>query len=177
MKSVYALLICLLALLLIMLLAWIWSPLAQATGVPHPEYKGMYISVANIDEARHTRWLGYFFGLGIIGVFGSFLFLGNRKKGKLTPISQWLWIGIVMYSIAYSGMVFSHWEYVAEGGGAFVLSMPIPTAWMICGVWFVPAIITLVYILKFESWIISEEEIATFHSTIDRSIDAPQDTQ
>jgi len=147
-------------------MAAVWSPIPNATGAPHPEFNGMMISVANIDEAPHTRWLGYFFGLAIIGVFGSFLFLGNRKKEKLTPIKKWLWIGLILYTLVYTGMVLSHWSYVANDGGPFFMSMPAPTAWMIFGVWFVPIIITLTYIIKFEDWIISDKEIKDFHKSM-----------
>jgi hypothetical protein len=166
MKSIHILLFSLVCLLVLTAMAAFWAPIPDATGVPHPEFKGMMISTANIDEAPHTRWMGYLFGLAVIGVFGSFLFLGNRKKGQLTPMKKWLWIGLGLYTMVYTCMVVSHWNYVANDGGPFILSMPAPTAWMIIGVWFVPIIITLTYIIKFEDWIISDDEIKEFHEAV-----------
>ncbi len=159
-------LLSLISLLVIIGLAYFWSPMAQATGLPHPQFPGMYISTANIDQAVHTRWLGYLFGLAIIVLFGSFLFLGNRKKGKSTPMKKWLWIGLGAYVFVFSGMVFSHWQYVMDGGGEFLGFLPLPTAWMIVGVWLTPIIITAAYSIKFDDWIISEAEIAAFHEEV-----------
>ena len=148
-----------------MVLAWQWAPIEYATGFPHPnpEFKGMYVSKANIDQEPHTRWLGYLFGLGIISLLTSLLVMGNRKNGKPTGIIKWIGITMVIYAMAYSGMVISHWQYAANDGGSFFQFMPVPTAWMIMGIWFIPLILTLVYIVKFEDWIISDEEIKEFH--------------
>ena len=169
MKSIYAVLFFLIFLIVIMILAWQWSPVEFATGFPHPnpEFKGMYISKTNIDVVPHTKWLGYLFGLGIIGLFSSLLVLGNRKNGKATGIVKWIFITMIIYTIAFSGMVFSHWDYAANNGGNFFKFMPIPTAWMIIGIWSIPLILTAVYIVKFEDWIISDEEIKAFHDYLD----------
>lgn len=167
MKYIYLLLGSLLVLIGVVLLAQIWSPVDFAFGYPHPEYKGMMISKANIDQQPHTRWLGILFGAGIIALFGSFMLIGNRKKGKLTGLGKYVIIGIGAYFLAYTGLVVSHWSYVANDGGAFFASMPIPTAWMIFGVWFVPLIITVSYILNFEKEIISENDIKEFQDFLE----------
>lgn len=162
MKYIYILLVVLIALLALVLLAAVTPQVENATGVLHPEFPGMFISPANIDQAVHTRWIGYLFGLGIIFLFGIMLFIGNRKKGKLTSIGPWLYVGLLVYMLAYSMMVFSHWDYTLNHDSSFFLSMPKPTAWMIYVVWFVPLVITIAFIVKFESAIISDEEIDEF---------------
>lgn len=163
MKLFYALFAILLLLLTIILLAAISPEVVGATGVPHPDFKGMLISPANIDEVTHTRWLGYLFGTGIIALFGVMLFIGNRKKGRITSMGKWLWLGIIAYFLVYTALVISHWMYAANKGGPFVFSMPVPTAWMIFGAWFIPLIITIAYVVKFDDAVISEEEIESFH--------------
>ena len=163
MKLFHILFIILVALLAIILLAAVTPEVVGATGAPHPEFKGMFVSPANIDLEPHTRWLGYLFGLGIIALFGIMLFIGNRKGGKVTSIGKWLTIGLVLYILVYTLMVISHWSYAAENGGPFFLFMPAPTAWMIFGAWFVPLVITFAYVFKFEDAVISDEEIESFH--------------
>ncbi len=166
MKLFYLLFATLISLLVIVLFAGITPEVANSTGVPHPEFKGMLIGPNNIDQAVHTRWLGYFYGLGIIFLFGVFLLIGNRKKGKLTSIGKWILIGIGAYLLFYTMMVLSHWSYSDNDGGDFILMMPAPTAWMIYGVWFVPLIITAAFVFKFEEAIISDEEIASFEAYV-----------
>ncbi len=156
----------LLSILAVIIVAAISPETPQATGIPHPEFKGMFVAPNNIDQAPHTRWLGYLYGITIILLFGTFLIIGNRKKGKVTSIGKWIGVAIVIYLIVFTLMVVSHWSYSDNDGGPFALMMPAPTAWMIYGVWFVPLIITIAYIFKFEEAIISDLEIEDFHKFI-----------
>ncbi len=163
MKLFYILFFVLIFLLSIILIAAVSPEVIGATGAPHPEFEGMLISPANIDQEPHTKWLGYLFGFGVITLFGVMLFIGNRKKEKITSIGKWIGLGLIVYLIVYTGLVVSHWSYVKNDGGDFFMFMPIPTAWMIFGAWFVPLIITLAYTLKFEEAVISDQEIKEFH--------------
>ena len=163
MSLFHNLFITLLLLLVIIALAAILPEVQNATGVPHPEYKGMFISPTNIDADMNTRSLGFFFGSGIIAVFGLMLMIGNRKNGKVTPIKKWLIIGMLTYYAVFIGLTMSHTRYTIFDGGPFFMSMPVPTAWMIFGAWFTPLIITIAYVWTFERNIISQEEIEEFH--------------
>ena len=171
MKLFYLLLCVLLFLLSIILLAGLIAPIPAATGIPHPEFSGMYIAPNNIDQVTHTRWLGYLFGLGILGLFTAMLFIGNLKAGKITTIGKWLGMAMIVYMIVFSFMVFSNWTYVNQVEHSFFDFMPIPTAWMIYAVWFAPLIITIAYITKFEEAIISDQEIEAFHKFLDQHRD------
>ncbi len=164
MKFIHALLAGLIALLVITLIAYFWNPVEYAYGFPHPDHPGMLISKANIDQQTNTRWLGYLFGLGIITVMFSFIFIGSRKKGRPTVLGKYIYLGLAAFLFVFSGMVFSHWKYAANEGGTFFASMPVPTAWMVFGVWFVPIIITIAFVVKFDECVISEEEIKEFEA-------------
>ena len=80
MKPFYVLLALFTFLLVLVGVAQFYNPLPGLTGVPHPEIKGMMISSGNTDQFEHLRWLGYFFALGVVGVFGCIYFIGNLKK-------------------------------------------------------------------------------------------------
>ena len=167
MRIFHLLLFVLLSLLVIILLTAITPVVQEATGVAHPDYPGMFIGPANTDMAVHTRWLGYLFGLGIICLFGTMLFIGNRKNGQPTVIAKWIGAGLILYVMGYTAMVISHWAYSDNDGGAFFTFLPQPTAWMIFVVWFIPLIITLSYVIHFDKGVISEEEVADFHKFLE----------
>ena len=162
MKLVHTCLISLIALVVIITLAQFWAPIQDAYGVSHPTCPEMMISAVNIDDEPHTRWLGYLFGMGVMAVLGTMILIGVRKKGRTSLLSQDVYIGLVCYVIAYSGMVISHWHYNTIDDSNFFASIPIPTAWMILGVWFVPLIITITFIRRYDNSVISEEEITEF---------------
>ena len=156
-------------LLLIVLAASLAPGIQEATGVPHPDYPGMFVSPTNIDHNPLTRWLGYLFGLGVICLFGSMLLIGNRKNSRATSMKPWLIVGIILYLTAYTFMVMSHWSYTHSSDVQFILTMPKPTAWMIYVVWFIPLVITIGYIIRFEDAIISEEEELDFYNFLKRA--------
>jgi len=158
MKPFYALLFSLIFLLLLIFLALIISPLDGVTGSPHPDFKGMMISAGNTDQQVHTKWLGYLFALGVLAVFMSVLFIANRKYGKVTGMGKWLGIFAILYTFVFSLMIFSNWDYVNSSDNRFIGQMPKPTAWMIYVIWLFPFFITIVYVLKFNDWVISPEE-------------------
>ncbi len=164
-----SLLICLGSLLLIIALAALVPQVPFATGYPHPEIKGLLISKATSDDTALTRWLGYLFGVGILALFGTMIYIGNLRQGKTTRMHRFIIIGIIAVTFVYSGMVFEHWRY-GKGENDFFLWMPKPTAWMIIGMWFVPLIITSVYYFRFEKYVLSKneedtcmKELATYH--------------
>lgn len=138
-----------------------------ATGMPHPEFgTNILIAPNNIDQESHTRWLGYLYGLGVIGIFWTFITIGTRKKGKRTVMFKWVSACFVIYILVYTMMTRSHWAYTENKGSEFVLSMPEPTAWMIYGMWFVPVIITIAFVVFFEKAVISDQEIKEYEDYI-----------
>ena len=158
MKPFFAFLIAICTLILIILLTYIISPIEGLTGVAHPEFPGMKVSPKNTDLYFHTRWLGYSFAMGIIWLFVSILIIGSRKNGQTTGMSKSIGVFGVFYSIVFSLMIFSNWTYVNETSTTFVGQMPKPTAWMIYVVWLSPLFLTLLYVFKFEDWVISPKE-------------------
>jgi len=160
MKPFIAFLIAICTLILIIFLAYSISPIEGLTGAAHPEFPGMKVSPYNTDLFSHTKWLGYSFALGIIWLFISILIIGSRKKGQTTGMSKWIGVFGILYSIVFSLMIFSNWAYVNESNASFFGQMPRPTAWMIYVVWLSPLFLTLLYVFKFEDWVISPEEEA-----------------
>jgi hypothetical protein len=165
MKYTYLLLACLGSLLVIILWAAIGPQVQYASGYPHPDIAGMYISKATIDDLPLTRWLGYFFGVGIIFLFAMLIYIGNLKAGKTTGIARFIIIGMIAYWLVYTGMVLAHWQY-DKGLNDFFFWLPKPTAWMFIGLWFVPLIITCAYYFRFEKYVISKEEETAYKAEL-----------
>jgi hypothetical protein len=63
-------------------------------------------------------------------------------------------------------MVFAYWDYQETNSTSYFGGFPIPTAWMLYGMWFVPAIITSAYIFKFDDWVLTKEEEKQFHEIV-----------
>ena len=158
MKPFYLLLSLFTILLLLIGVALFYDPIPGLTGAPHPEFKGMMISDGNTDLFTHLRWLGLLFALAVVSIFGCVFLIGTLKKGKTTGIGKWLGVFTICYALIFLFMVLTNWDYAQNTNNRFTALMPIPTAWMIYGVWLFPYFITILYVWKFEEWVISPEE-------------------
>ncbi len=158
-----------LAMFLILIAAiWLTPAVPGATGSLHPTFKTMLKSGDYAGGGVAIKWLSYLFGLGIIGIFGFCIFTGLKKKDGAIPRNMRLilFFGFTAYVIIYSLMVFSYWEFQQNDNPAFTGGFPVPTAWMLYGMWFVPAVITVTYIVKFDDWILTKEEEDRFHEIV-----------
>lgn len=165
MRLIHLLLINLVFLIAIVVGAILSPQVAQATGVPHPEIAGMMVREHSIYDATHTKILGLLWGLGIISLMVLFLLIGNRKNEKLTAMAKWLGVAMTIYVPVFFLMIYTDWNH---NSGAYFTWLPVPTAWMVYGVWFVPLIITFAYYFKFESCIISPEEEKEFMEFLEK---------
>jgi len=136
----------------------------NATGIVDAEYKTLLHSGQTVASTSTTKWLAYFFGMGIICIFGFVLFMGGRKKEVAIrkQVYRVLAIGLVLYLLVYTAMVTSWWNYVETNSMEYFMGLPKPTAWMVFGMLLIPFFISYFYITKFEDWIYTKEDEKRF---------------
>ncbi|MEE9373534.1 MAG: hypothetical protein V3V00_10830 [Saprospiraceae bacterium] len=155
----FVLLLGILTILLVIIgIAQFYNPIPDLTGVPHPKFKGMKISPSNTDMYTHTKWLGYFFAVGLIAMFTTILIIGSRRAEKNTGMIRGILVFGIIYTILFSIMIYSNWAYVYDSDHTFFGQMPRPTAWVIYVIWLTPLIVTGLYVFNFNRWVISKEE-------------------
>ena len=139
---------------------------ARGHGFTHPEFKTMQ-SGGN-GEMRHSRvlWLGWAFGMLQIAFFVCLLAFGGQKRGQLGPLGPPLIGGGILFAAIFTAMVYSYNNYMLEDQHAMVLSLPIPTAWMIYGVWPIPIVFMALYMFTFGSWTFREEDMTRLKSIL-----------
>lgn len=158
----------LVAFLILIAALWIVPAPAAPTGQLHPEYSSMLKSGSSVAADSTVKWLAYLFGVGVIGIFGFCIVIGSRKKDQKIQqnLRRVIAFGIALYLIVYTLMLISYWQYYETGSQAFIAGFPIPTSWMIYGMWTAPAAITIFFVLKFDDWILKPEEIEAFHQIV-----------
>lgn len=147
---------------------WVTPVLEFPTGQLHPIFSTMLKSGSSVADGDTTKWLAYLFGLGIIGIFGAMIYVSTDIKNKTSrkKFRKLYAFCFFMYVLVYSLMVFSYWNYRAEGAGDFIMGFPKPTAWMMYGMWATPLILTLTYIFKFDEFVLTPEELEKFHKIV-----------
>ena len=155
---------------LIIVAIWTSTPPVQATGMADTTYSTLFKSGETVATTPFLKWLAYFFGIAVISLFCLGVFLGAAKKDKTIQkkIYRVLGIGTFLYFFVYSMMVFSWWDYVATNSMDYFMGLPQPTAWLIFGLLFIPIFMSFFYITQFNSWIITDRELAKFQQIKER---------
>ncbi len=158
----------LLGLLAIIIALWILPDIPQATSQLHPDYGTLLKSGNPVTEQSSVKWLAYFFGLLILFIFVSTIFIGARRKRSTGNLQYWLLGGSLIYAITYHFSIMAYWRYTDATQTEYFGGLPIPTAWAIYGIWSVPIIMTLVYVLRFDAWILDGRDLEEFDVLVER---------
>lgn len=158
----------LLGLLVIIIALWILPDIPQATSQLHPEYGTLLKSGNPVTEQSSVKWLAYFFGLLILLIFVSTVFIGAKRKRSTGNLRHWLLAGSLAYAITYHFSIMAYWHYADATYTQYFGGLPTPTAWAIYGIWSVPIIMTLVYVFRFDEWILDKQDMETFKVLVER---------
>ena len=143
---------------------WVSNVPENATGLTDATFSTLQKSGETVATNPNIKWLAYFFGLGIISIFGFFIFIGARKKDTAlrSRIYKMMGLGLFFYLLVYSFMVFAWWEYTATNSMDYFLGLPKPTAWMFFGLMSIPFFLSFFYITKFNEWVYTAEDEQRF---------------
>lgn len=158
----------LLGLLAIIIALWILPDIPQATSQLHPEYGTLLKSGNPVTEQSSVKWLAYFFGLLILFIFVSTIFIGAKRKRSSGNLRYWLLAGSLAYAITYHFSIMAYWHYADATQTQYFGGLPIPTAWAIYGIWSVPIIMTLVYVFRFDEWILDKQDMEAFKMLVEK---------
>ena len=136
----------------------------NAHGFAHSTFEAsMQQGGSGLERHRQIRWLGLAYGTLQIVFFVSCLVLGVRDPQN----RKWAFLlaGIV-YVATFCLMVVADHYYVHDDNPTLVLGFPLPTAIMLYGLWGVPLIFLLFYIINFDRWILSPVELERFEKLL-----------
>lgn len=140
-----------------------------AAGTVHPVYETMQRGSAGTSAEGPVLAAGWIFGLLQIGFFVALLALGARRHERLGAIRTALLVGLGLFGAAFSAMVLAYEGYVDGAAGAeLVLSFPRPSAWMLYALWPIPLYFLVLYVARFERWILPDRELETFQRIVAR---------
>lgn len=138
------------------------EPPEAVSGVAHPEFGSMS---QGGDASRHEGRLvgGWLYGSLQIGLF---VFLIGQCVPSGRP-GRWL-IGASggAYLAIYLGLILSYGKGVE--GAPFLLGFPLPTAWLVFGMWPISAIFAVLYATQYTKWIYTPEDAKRFQAIKER---------
>ena len=145
---------------------------AVGHGVVHPDFPSML--QGGDGAVRHASVLTGGAALGVLMILFmvGLLVFGANRSGKVGMEEAVLIGGTVVFVLCFLAVVITYQPYAEAGGGELTMAFPLPTAWMMYGVWVAPVVFIALYMFRFDPWIMSDEETARFLADSDDSGDA-----
>lgn len=133
-------------------------------GFAHPQHRStMLQGGSGVERHNGVRWIGLAFGLSEVGFFVGCLLLGvPRLEGR---IRIFVLCGL-FYAMAFALLVTIDHFYAHGDLRTIVLGFPLPTAVMVYGVGGAPLAFVLLYMVRFDQWILTPEDYERFEQLV-----------
>ena len=141
------------------------DPGENGHGVVHPQYSSMQIGG---DTDRHNGSilsLGWLFGILQILFFVSLLTFGIHRD-RLRPAGFIL--GGLSFLLVFTMIIITYQLSLGNASPQITGGLPLPSALMVYGLGGTPLIFSVLYIMKFDTWILTPEDLEQFQSILDR---------
>ena len=126
----------------------------------------LLIHTGTEEDRSNGLSLGYIVSLLMVGVMGSLVMIGVRRKGEIGPYFPWLLGSFIIMALIFSGLAWSYSGYLRGDTDAIIGGYPAPTAWMIYGVWLFPLILITLFVVTFDRWFLSKEDLGEFREWV-----------
>ncbi len=141
----------------------------QPTARLHPDVPSLLQSTGGPTGQPEVIWLGYAVGLLILGVMAVCVWIGLRKKETGTPLSRRVMIGFGGFALIFTGLTITYARYTGAADVPFFGGFPLPTAWMIYGMWLFPLVFVGLYMALFDRWVLTEDDQARFQELLEEN--------
>ena len=142
------------------ILAGIVEP-ENSRGLAHPDVAGMS---RGGDAARTDPVLGLGWALGLLEIAVVAVLVRWVVRGP--GASLWLSVSFGVMALVWTALVLSYRTWAGSSEVPFFLGFPLPSAWMVYGVWSAPVVLVALYVLGFDRFIFSEVDRARFDALL-----------
>jgi hypothetical protein len=138
-------------------------------GYDHAEFATMDVGGPGKDRHEHIIWLVWVLGALICIFFTTCLAFGVRRHEVVGTFGKPIAIGGAIYLATWTMLMLSYNRFMnGEGLDERFLLLPKPTAWMIYGIWGIPAFFIIVFMFKFHSQYWNEDLEKEFNAILAR---------
>jgi len=119
-----------------------------------------------IERLGSMRWFGLAFGLLQVAFYVGCLALGLKRRSGPAVIL------LVLFGLLYAAMflllVTVDEQYARGDVRTIVLGLPLPTAIMMYGMGGIPVLFTLLYVIQFDRWIVTQQDLEKLEELVRR---------
>ncbi|WP_262693884.1 hypothetical protein [Kordiimonas aquimaris] len=145
-----------------------------ATGLQHTSINGLSVGG---DRGSQVSALGnapYYFQVAVILLAGAMLYMGIAPHRRDAQLKLFFAVGLGFALFVWT-MVYTGYEaYLATGESNIAFGFPVPTTWMLWGIWGSFVVFDLFYVVAFRRYFLPKEDEAAFDALV-REIKSEQE--
>ena len=167
MKSPHLLFILLLLMSITVAGLWFVEDVPNGQGFDHADYPENTIQQAPNGLYRHRQVLPVAVGYGVLvclfTVVGMAIGLNEHTKEGVG--AKVFWIAAVVYALLFLAVPAFYWTGL-KTAPSYLFGFPRDTGWMLFVLWPSPLLLIVIYMLKFDQWILRPDDEARFHDLV-----------
>lgn len=137
-----------------------------ATGLPHASINGLSIGGERSNQISALGSAPYYFQVTVILLAGAMLYMGIAPHRRDAQLKMFFTIGLGFALFVWT-MVYTGYEaYLATGDANIVFGFPVPTTWMLWGIWGSFVVFDLFYVVAFRRYFLPKEDEAAFEALV-----------
>jgi len=140
----------------------VYAAVAPDTPYPgsgrHPEHSEMHVSGRAAEYDADLAVPGAIAGVLMISVFVLALLLGAGHNGAHTEFVLLVAVCSCLLIGSFLMMMMACEDYIQSPSPRLAGGLPVPSAWMIFGVWVTPVSFLAVYIAGFQRWVMTSDD-------------------
>ncbi|MFQ5982700.1 MAG: hypothetical protein ACE5KS_04930 [Woeseiaceae bacterium] len=139
-----------------------------STGMAHLAVEGMRSGGDGLTRFAPVSSIALVMFSAILVLFGVLLYLGVSKHRRMKQCRAWIAAGTIALLLVWWSMFGTYSEYLASGEFRLLLGFPLPTAFMVYGLWLGGFVFVIAYVIGFRSFVISEEDEVAYHKLLEK---------
>ena len=128
----------------------------------HADHTEMHAGGSGELRHGHILLVGWLFAVLEVAIFVTLLSLGLRRRKDSGGQGWLLFFGGVVCAGVMTALFLSYRQYMTASEPSFLGPFPTPTSIMIFGIWLAPVIFVVLYVVFFDRWIVSEDDLKRF---------------
>jgi len=140
----------------------------------HSEHSQMHVAGASAHYDAEQTIPGAVAGVLMISIFVLALLLGAGRNGARTDFILTIVICSCLLLGSFLMLVITCEDYVQNPSPRLAGGLPVPSAWMVYGVWLTPVSFLAVYIAGFRRWVMTADDRKKLQALVtERSLTTP----
>ena len=135
-------------------------------GFVHPDHASMSKAPPSLERHAAVLWFGWGFGVLQIIFYMGMMALGARKgvdlRGLKWPI---IWGGLA-YAVMWTLVVVAYTSYRTDDAPSLFLTLPLPTALFVYGLFPLPVIFVIYFCVGYKRWILTDEDLQAYKDLV-----------